>query len=60
VPAFKGPERRNIYRALHQKEDKAQIRLNQGRGTLSAKSLIGHHVGGTGARRMRSIQSKIV
>ena len=29
-PAFKGPERRNIYRALHQKEAEAQIRLNRG------------------------------
>ena len=32
APAFKGPERRNIYRALQQKEGKAQIRLNRDGG----------------------------
>ena len=47
TPAFKGPERRKIYRALHHKEAKAQIRLNRdGRAIISAKPLIRHR-GGT-------------
>src|SRR5437764_15310724 len=52
APAFKGPERRKIYRALHQRHAEAQIRLNRGRAAISAKPLIRHRSGNS-ARRWR-------
>src|SRR4051812_49839018 len=39
-PALKGPGRRKIYRALHQKNAGAQKKLYPGAATVSAKPLI--------------------